>query len=308
MTSTLHRTSAGAAVVLRAARRHVWVFECDEKGTRPARRLRVLGGVDLAPGDLVDLDEKGAVRSRQDRRSVLRRNTGRGEQVLAANIDDLMVLCAAGMVEGKEGLIARCIAAARKEGIDVALVFNKIDIDDDGQLRAEARSWAGLGFDVHSVSALCGHGLDRLQQRLRGRWAALVGPSGVGKSTLINSLAPGNALRTGELGAHGRGRHTTSLGQAIPWAGGFLIDLPGVRSFGLFDETSLDAAFPEIMAASKDCRFADCVHGPEPGCAVKAAVEKNEIDKERLASWHRVRESIRKGREGMTRPSTHGRE
>jgi ribosome biogenesis GTPase / thiamine phosphate phosphatase len=127
-------------------------------------------------------------------------------------------------------------------------------------------------------------------------------PSGVGKSTLINALVPEAAQRTAEVGERGRGRHTTTLGRGIPWGTGLLVDLPGVRSFGLFDDAALDAAYPDVAAAGRDCYFGDCAHGPEPDCGVKAAVARGEVDAERLESWRRVRQSILEGQEGAGRP------
>ncbi len=296
-----------ARLVLQASRRHAWVVPRETiSDASGIERLRVRGAVDLAPGDEVLVDPSGVVRERLERRSFVRRKTGRGVQVLAANVDDLMVMSAAGLEGGGEGLLARCIAAAREGGATPLLVFNKADLDEDGSLERQAGRWERLGFETRVISVLVGTGIEPLRSRLSGRFVALVGSSGVGKSTLINVLAPGASQKTAEVGAGGRGRHTTTLGRAIPWEGGLLIDLPGLRSFGLVDDAALHAAYPDIEAAAQGCRFADCAHGPEPGCGVREAVARGEVEPERLESWRRLRQSIIEGREGGPRPGRAG--
>ena len=171
--------------VLQAARRHVWV-ESDAGVTR----LRVRGGVDLVPGDRVIPDADGAVSRRLERRSVLARRTARETRVLAAGVDDLAIVTAAGPHRSGAGMIARCIAAALAEGITPVVVLNKADADAACVLPARAEGWRRLGFEALVVSARTGAGLEALAARFRGREVALVGASGVGKSTLINALHP----------------------------------------------------------------------------------------------------------------------
>jgi len=287
--------------VLQAARRHVWV-ETDAGVTR----LRVRGGVDLVPGDQVIPDPGGAVSRRLERKNVLARRTAREARVLVANVDDLAIVTAAGAQRSGAGMIARCIAAALAEGITPVVVLNKADADATSVLPARAAGWRRLGFEAFVISAREGTGLDALEARFRGREVALVGASGVGKSTLINALHPEADQRTGDVGALGHGRHVTTLGRAIRWPGGLLVDLPGVRTFGLVDPTGLAAAFPDVAAQAALCRFSDCAHGGEPGCAVAEAVARGELDPERLEVYRSIRESLDAGTEG-TRPEPPGR-
>ncbi len=225
--------------VLQAARRHVWV-ETDAGVTR----LRVRGGVDLVPGDQVVPDAEGVVSRRLERRNRLARRTARETRVLAANVDDLAIVTAAGPDRSGAGMIARCIAAALAEGITPVVVLNKADADAAGVLPARAEGWRRLGFEAFVISARTGAGVEALEARLRGREVALVGASGVGKSTLINALHPEAAQPTGEVDALGHGRHVTTLGRAIRWPGGLLVDLPGVRTFGLVDSGGARRGLP----------------------------------------------------------------
>lgn len=279
--------------VLRAARRHVWLLKEGQ-----ALRLRVRGGERLVPGDRVVPAPDGGVDAPEPRRNVLRRRTPRGERILAANLDRLVVLLAHATQDGGEGFIARCVAAALGEGIAPLLVFNKADLDTEGSLEARAARHRELGFESLVISARTGAGLPALESRLMGRVSALVGFSGTGKSSLVNALHLEAKIPEGEVDARGRGRHTTTLGQAYPWAGGALIDLPGVRSFGLVTGDGLAAAFPEITRWAQACRFSDCRHEAEPECAVKAAVARGEVDPDRLDIYHGIREGLDQDLEG----------
>ncbi|MDF1565933.1 MAG: ribosome small subunit-dependent GTPase A [Deltaproteobacteria bacterium] len=280
-------------LVLRAARRHVWLLE--EEGPR---RHRVRGGERLVPGDRVIPAADGAIDGPAERRNALERRTVKGDRLLAANLDGLLILLAHGTRDGGEGFIARCVAAAAAEGIEPLLVFNKADLDTEGDLGARMALHERLGFRVLRVSAQSGEGLEALEALLAGKVTALVGFSGVGKSTLINALDLEAEIPEGDVDEKGRGRHTTTLGQAYPWKGGALIDLPGIRSFGLLSEDGIDAAFPELAGLAEGCRFADCQHLTEPDCAVLEALEAGEVEEERLEVWRGIRESVESDGEG----------
>jgi ribosome biogenesis GTPase len=161
--------------------------------------------------------------------------------------------------------------------------------------------YARLGHPSLLVSAETGEGVDALRAELQGRISAVVGPSGVGKSTLLNAVCPGLQLRTGEVSeVDGRGRHTTTAAELVrlPGAGaadsGFVIDTPGLRAFGLWDLQPGEVliGFKEIEDAAVACRFTNCGHREEPGCAVKQAVEDGEIDEERYASFLKLRDEV----------------
>ena len=254
--------------------------------------------MELVPGDLALVGEGGGVGERLERRNELARDTERGRRVLAANLDALAVVAAAGTLDGGEGLIARVIAAAHASGLSPLLVFTKADLDADGALAHRCERARALGFEAFLVSSQDGAGVEALEARLEGRAVAWVGASGVGKSTLINRLHPEAEQVTGALDPTGRGRHTTTLGRAIPWRGGHLVDLPGVRSFGLFDAEGLLEAFPDVAAPAQGCRFRDCAHQREPGCQVQVALEEGLLEEARLDAWRGILESLKAGQEG----------
>ena len=257
--------------------------------------------VEPATGDYVVLADDGAdddgpetgptLVAVADRRSALaRRAAGRvpEPQVLAANIDDVFVI---------HGLdrdlnlrrIERQLVVAWDSGAEPVVILTKADaIDDPDAAVAEVEAVAP-GVDVLATSTVSGRDLDRVAERVvAGRTAALMGLSGVGKSTLVNHLTDGVVQRTGEVRATDRrGRHTTVTRDLIPVPdGGFMIDTPGIREIGLWQAyDGLARAFPEISGEVVHCRFADCDHEAEPGCAVQAAVADGLIPHRRLEHW-----------------------
>lgn len=232
-----------------------------------------------------------AVVERLPRDSELTRPDSRGRsEVLAANITQLVVVCAP-RPEPDPFIIDRYLAAAEVMGVAAAIVCNKADLPDSvpADLLDE---FAGLGYPVLRASAAAGSGLAALQARLAGHNSMLVGQSGVGKSSLLNALVPDVELATaGISSATGEGRHRTTATtlHALP-GGGELLDSPGVRDFApALDDPRLAATgFREIVAAAGDCRFANCRHMREPGCAVKAAVETGAIAPRRYESYRRL--------------------
>jgi ribosome biogenesis GTPase len=225
---------------------------------------------------------------------------GRRAQVLAANVTRVFVVCA---VEPplREGLIDRYIVAAERAGAEAHVVFNKLDLlDDDEELDEEVRErlavYPPLGYPVHFASAHDGRGIDGLRAAIVGQTGIFVGHSGVGKTSLLNALDPGLGERVQELSeGSGRGRHTTTTSALyrLP-GGGEIIDSPGVRAFGLWgiepDEVKLH--FVEFGEYAQQCKFANCTHDHEPGCAVVDAVEAGHIHPERYESYLRIRDSL----------------
>lgn len=239
----------------------------------------------------VELDrEDGQIVAAGERRNVLQRRsprTGRS-QVLAANVDQALIMLAARQPDPKPGLLDRFLVACHLGDIEPLVVINKIDLGVE-----LVRPWLGvytsLGYTLLLVSALQRSGIDGLQPLLSGRTTLFCGASGVGKSSLLNAIHPGLRLKVGSISeASGKGRHTTSRAEllALP-AGGFVIDTPGLKEFGLWDAggAEIAAAFPEIVAHGLGCRFQNCSHTHEPDCAVAAAVDAGEMAASRYSSY-----------------------
>lgn len=237
-----------------------------------------------------------------ERKSALSRAhvLGKREQVVAANIDHIFIVVS---VEPplRAGLIDRYLVAASAQNIEASIIFNKLDlIDDDPGWTEEVDEvlapYPGLGYRVHRVCAHDGRGLDTLLEALEGRCSIFVGHSGVGKTSLLNTLQPGLGERVNALSdSSGRGQHTTSTSALFKLgAGAEVIDSPGIRSFGLWGLGADDVAqhFVEFAERAEQCRFNNCRHLAEPSCAIKNAVDDESISPERYDSYLRIRESL----------------
>ncbi len=242
----------------------------------------------------------GVVRGVSERESVLVRSAsmGRRRQVIAANVDQVFVVVS---MEPplREGLIDRYLAAAHQAGIGARIVFNKLDLLDDEELievLERLRVYPEIGYPLHLASAISGQGVEALAAALVDNCSIFVGHSGVGKTSLLNVLDPGLGERVQTLSdSSGRGQHTTtSCAMYTLPGGGDVIDSPGVRAFGLWDLAPEEVrdCFVELAQAAEDCRFSDCQHIAEPGCAVKAGLETGQITHARYDSYLRLRESI----------------
>lgn len=216
----------------------------------------------------------GVIEAVEPRRNLLFRSDEMREKLIAANLDQAVVVVAA-VPPFREELLIRCLAACTAAGIPALILLNKSDLAETGDLAKTLETYRELGYPLLTVSA---HGeVDALRERLHDRVSVLVGGSGVGKSTLLNRLVPDAGAATGEISeALAAGRHTTTHARmyALP-GGGRLIDSPGMQEFGLrhLDAAALMTAFPEIRARRGQCRYHNCRHLREPGCAVRAAVE-----------------------------------
>jgi ribosome biogenesis GTPase len=272
------------------------VFTVDIQGAEVTCRLRGRLRMDHAPvvGDIVALDAAGAIASVARRRSVLSRPGPAGgrhragpEHVLAANIDLLVAVQAARQPPFRRGLVVRYLAMARRGGVQPCLVVNKCDLEREDIVRAWTRD---LDPPALRVSAATGEGVDALRACLAGRVSVLAGPSGVGKTSLLRRLYPDVAAAVGAVGGpRGQGRHTTTASRMyrLP-GGGWLVDTPGIRELGLFDDDGPEDLFPDIAALAAGCRFRDCRHLREPGCAVRAAVAAGGLDPERYRQYARL--------------------
>jgi ribosome biogenesis GTPase len=247
-------------------------------------------------GDLVTLqdheDPVAIARVLPRHTALVRDSAGRtsATQVLAANFDVVLVVEHLDP-EPDLGRIERLLTLAWRSGARPVVVLTKADLVPDAQALAAGVAAVAIGVDVHTVSVPADEGLDDLRELLApGVTFVTVGPSGAGKSTLVNALAGREVAATGGLRADGRGRHTTTHRELVRLDGGaLLIDTPGIRSVGLVaDAGSLEQAFADVAELAQGCRFADCSHTAEPGCAVLAALESGELTARRLASWRKL--------------------
>lgn len=253
-----------------------------------------------ATGDWVAVDEGDgteAIHAVLPRRGLFRRKAA-GEtteaQVLAANVDVALVAAALpGDVNARR--IERYLALAWESGAVPVVLLTKTDLVDDVDAAVRGVRAVAPGVDVAAVSAVTGAGVDALARWLRpGRTAVLLGSSGAGKSTLTNLLLGADAQRTGAVREDGKGRHTTTHRQLVQLRNGaLLIDTPGMRELQLWSsDAGLESAFADVEALAARCRFGDCAHDSEPGCAVRAAAESGALDPARLESWRRLRREL----------------
>ena len=266
----------------------------------------------LAVGDAVrvERDARGGAAWVIDeilpRRSKLARRSpggGYGERVVAANVDQVVVVFAAARPEPHPRMLDRFLVVAEANGLAGRIVVNKVELLADGdvaageaEVRARFADYERAGYALHATSVVRGHGLDALHAALVDRTSALSGPSGVGKSSLLNALYPGLNLRVGEVSESvNKGRHTTvgALLHPLP-DGGFVVDTPGLREIGMWGlaADSLDECFPEFRPHIENCRFADCAHVAEPGCALRDAVETGTVSRARYESYRKLRDEI----------------
>ena len=288
MHGPLVRVQVGNQTLVVASRRRLnW-----EGGSPPAARLVV--------GDRVSLEmqqEDGVIVAVHARRnSLLRRAPSKNRaQILAANVDQALLVFAALEPPLKQGLLDRFLVACELAGVAAVITINKVD-QGLGELESVLGVYEWLGLTVRRVSARTGWGLGAIRRLLVDRTSVFCGPSGAGKSSLLNAVYPGFRLKVGELSeSTGKGRHTTSLAELMPLPyGGFVVDTPGLKEFGVWDINAeqLTGAFPEIARHAGDCRYADCRHLTEPDCAVQKALAAGEIDAGRFASFTRILEEI----------------
>lgn len=297
MTATQER-----GVVLRGTG-GVWAVRTEEGRTRqvslPGRlKQEGAGALKLAVGDSVAIepDPRGgdhwSIAEILPRRSTLRRRSpgnGYGERVVVANVDQVVVVFAIADPVPRLRTLDRFLVIAEANALAARVVINKCELAGTADVPAKFADYVGAGYEVHYTSVRTGVGLPELLDALRGRMSALSGPSGVGKSSLLNALYPGLNLRVGAVStAVGKGQHTTvgALLHPLP-DGGYVVDTPGLRDVGVWgiEPGELDRCFPEFRPVLGHCRFADCTHRTEPDCAVRLAAVAGTVSAARYASY-----------------------
>jgi ribosome biogenesis GTPase len=260
-----------------------------------------LGDV-AALGDWVQIslqsDGSGAIEQIEPRLRKLSRlaPTARGvyEQIIIANPDQAVLVFACTDPAPRLGMLDRFLVAAERQGIPASIVANKIDLLTASEREALFGHYPPLGYPVIFTSAITGEGLEALRGCLAGRLSVFAGPSGVGKSTLLNAVQPGLGLAVREISAGTRkGKHTTVVRQLFPvQGGGYVADTPGLKALALWDiePEELDGYFPELRERVADCQFNDCTHTQEPGCAVLAALAAGQVAPERYRSYLHMRQ------------------
>ena len=263
----------------------------------------------LAVGDDVLLDQSDAggawsIAEILPRRSKLARRApggGQGERIVAANVDQVIVMFAAAKPDPHPRMLDRFLVIAEGNELPARVIINKIDLVGEEAARRRFDDYARIGYPVHYTCVKTGAGLESLRDVLNGRRSVLTGPSGVGKSSLLNALFPGANLRVGAISESvNKGRHTTVGALMLPLPGtdgGYVIDTPGLREVGLWAlvPEQLDQCFPEIRGLSDQCRFADCRHISEPDCAVRGALRNGEISAARYDSYMKLLDEIQSG-------------
>ena len=255
----------------------------------------------LAVGDWVEVSPlphgKGMIEKIEPRHHLLARlaPTPRGEyqQIILANPDQMVFVFSCAKPAPRLGMLDRFLVIAEKQGLPPLIIANKADLVSAQQAEALFSHYEPLGYPVIYTSAHNGQGVEALCAHLQGKISVLAGPSGVGKSSLLNAVQPGLGLAAREVSqATEKGRHTTVVRQLFPLnEGGYVADTPGLKALALWDiqPEELDGYFPELRSRVTSCQFNDCTHLQEPGCAVRLALERGEIHPDRYAAYVRMR-------------------
>ena len=273
------------------------VVECKIKGNFRLKGIRSTNPV--AVGDQVEiaLNQEGTafITHIDERRNYIIRksqNLSKQSHIIAANVDQTFLIVTVNYPQTSTTFIDRFLASAEAYSVPVVLVFNKRDILSDDERHYQqsmVHLYETIGYECREISAATGEGIEELHKLLKGKITLLSGNSGVGKSTLINQILPEANLRTAEISdAHNTGMHTTTFSEMLELPeGGYIIDTPGIKGFGTFDmePEELTSYFREIFHFSKDCKFSNCTHTHEPGCAVLKALEDHYIAQSRYQSY-----------------------
>ena len=273
------------------------VVECKIKGNFRLKGIRSTNPVAVGDNVEIALNSEGTafITHIEERRNYIIRksqNLSKQSHILAANVDQAFLIVTVNYPQTSTTFIDRFLASAEAYSVPVVLVFNKCDILSDDERHYQQSMihlYETIDYECREVSATTGEGVDGLHALLKGKITLLSGNSGVGKSTLINQILPEANLRTAEISdAHNTGMHTTTFSEMLELPeGGYIIDTPGIKGFGTFnmEPEELTSYFPEIFHFSKGCKFSNCTHTHEPGCAVLKAIDDHFIAQSRYQSY-----------------------
>ena len=282
--------------------------ECKIKGNFRLKGIRSTNPVAVGDHVRIILNQEGTafISEIEDRKNyIIRRasNLSKQSHIIAANLDQCMLVVTVNYPETSTTFIDRFLASAEAYRVPVRLIFNKIDTyspEELSYLDSLIHLYTTIGYPCLKISAKTGEGVDEVRNELKERVTLFSGHSGVGKSTLINALLPGITAKTGEISTvHNKGMHTTTFSEMFPVPGnGYIIDTPGIKGFGTFDmeKEEIGHYFPEIFRTAADCRYSDCSHRNEPGCAVRTAVEEHYISESRYTSYLGMLEDKEEGK------------
>ena len=284
------------------------LIECKIKGNFRLKGIRSTNPIAVGDRVQINVNAEGTafITEIEDRKNyIIRRSSNLSKQshIIAANLDQCMLVVTVNYPETSTVFIDRFLASAEAYRVPVCLVFNKVDRYTEEELHyldGLTNLYTHIGYPCYRISALDGTGVDEIKQALEGKVTLFSGPSGVGKSTLINAILPEQNVKTGEIStAHNKGMHTTTFSEMFPVAGdGYIIDTPGIKGFGTFDmkDEEVGHYFKEIFEFSAQCKYGNCTHRHEPGCAVREAVENHYISESRYTSYLNILEDKEEGK------------
>ena len=283
-------------------------IECKIKGNFRLKGIRSTNPIAVGDRVQIAINSEGTafITEIEDRKNyIIRRasNLSKQSHIIAANLDLCMLVVTVNYPETSTIFIDRFLASAEAYRVPVALMFNKTDLYSEDELRyldGLINLYTHIGYPCFRISARNEEGIQEIKEELKGKITLFSGHSGVGKSTLINAILPEVNLKTGEIStAHNKGMHTTTFSEMFPVEGnGYIIDTPGIKGFGTFDmkDEEIGHYFKEIFEFSAHCKYGNCTHRHEPGCAVREAVENHYISESRYTSYLNILEDREEGK------------